>query len=84
MTSALVMKSLFRAVAKKHPPAGLIHHSDRGSKILNGDFANAEWENFSFAELKEIKVNGWCEIDCELEDCWAVKRFSEIGIATAC
>ncbi|MBM9605909.1 IS3 family transposase [Desulfopila inferna] len=32
MTKALVMKSLFRAVAKKHPPAGLIHHSDRGSQ----------------------------------------------------
>jgi putative transposase len=27
MTKALVMKSLFRAVAKKHPSPGLIHHS---------------------------------------------------------
>ena len=30
MTSALVMKSLFRAAAKKRPSAGLIHHSDIG------------------------------------------------------
>ena len=32
MSKALVMRSLFRAVAKKHPAAGLIHHSDRGSQ----------------------------------------------------
>jgi len=35
MTSALVMKSLFRAVAKKHPPSGLIHHSGRGSQYCS-------------------------------------------------
>jgi putative transposase len=27
MTKSLVMKSLFRAMAKRNPPAGLIHHS---------------------------------------------------------
>ena len=35
MTKALVMRSLFRAVAKKHPAAGLIHHSDRGSQYCS-------------------------------------------------
>ncbi len=32
MTKALVMKSLFRAVAKKHLPEDFIHHSDRGNQ----------------------------------------------------
>ncbi len=32
MTKQLVSKSLFRAVAAKRPPKGLIHHSDRGSQ----------------------------------------------------
>ncbi len=35
MTSALVMKSLFRAAVKKHPAPGLIHHSDRGSQYCS-------------------------------------------------
>jgi len=32
MTKQLVSESLFRAVAAKRPPRGLIHHSDRGSQ----------------------------------------------------
>ncbi|WP_157646851.1 IS3 family transposase, partial [Burkholderia ubonensis] len=32
MTKHLVMQALFRAVATRRPPAGLIHHSDRGSQ----------------------------------------------------
>ena len=35
MTKGLVMQSLFRAGAKKRPPAGLIHHSDRGSQYCS-------------------------------------------------
>lgn len=31
-----------------------------GYVILNGDYQGAEWGYFSFSELKEIKVNGWC------------------------
>ena len=38
MTTALVMRSLFRGVAKKHPPGGLIHHSDRGSQYCSGKY----------------------------------------------
>ncbi|MBF3524130.1 IS3 family transposase [Burkholderia pseudomallei] len=32
MTKHLVMQALFRAVATRRPPAGLIHHTDRGSQ----------------------------------------------------
>jgi hypothetical protein len=49
-----------------------------GYTILNGDLQNAEWGYISFAELREIKVGGWCEIDCELEGNWEVRKFCEI------
>src|SRR5512143_3111894 len=46
--------------------------------IFNQDYENAEWGYISFSELKEIKLNGWQEIDCELEEFWKVKKASEI------
>ena len=49
-----------------------------GYAILNGDYENAEWGYISFSELKEIKLNGWLEVDCELEEFWKVKKASEI------
>ena len=49
-----------------------------GYAILNQDYENAEWGYISFSELKEIKLNGWLEIDCELEEFWKVKKASEI------
>jgi hypothetical protein len=38
----------------------------------------AEWGYISFSELKSIIVNGWIEVDCELEEIWRVKKASEI------
>jgi putative transposase len=33
MTKHLVMQALFRAVTSQRPPAGLVHHTDRGSQL---------------------------------------------------
>ena len=49
-----------------------------GYAILNDDHQNAEWGYISFRELKEIKINGWLEVDCELEEHWKVRKASEI------
>jgi hypothetical protein len=49
-----------------------------GFAILNNDYQMAEWGYVRFSELKEIKVDGWLEVDCELEDIWQVKRAVEI------
>jgi transposase InsO family protein len=38
ITKNLVSESLFRAVSKKKPPAGLIHHSDRGSQYCSEEY----------------------------------------------
>lgn len=49
-----------------------------GYAILNDDHQCAKWGYISFTELKEIKINGWLEIDCEREESWRVKKASEI------
>ena len=38
MTQALVGRALFQAVAKRKPPKGLIHHSDRGSQYCSKSY----------------------------------------------
>ena len=38
----------------------------------------AEWGYISFTELKEIKINGWLEIDCETEDFWRIRKAGEV------
>ena len=49
-----------------------------GFAILNSDCQNSEWGYISFNELKAIKIQGWLEIDCEIEAVWQAKRASEI------
>ena len=38
LTRNLVSQSLLRAMASKHPPRGLIHHSDRGSQYCASEY----------------------------------------------
>ena len=49
-----------------------------GYAILNNDHEMAEWGYISFRELREIKINRWLEVDCELEEYWKVRKASEI------
>ena len=49
-----------------------------GFAILNNDYQMAEWGYISFSELKSIKVDGWLEVDCELEEFWQPKQAIEI------
>lgn len=49
-----------------------------GFAILNNDFEMAEWGYISFRELKELKIKGWLEVDCEIEEAWPVRKASEI------
>lgn len=36
-----------------------------GYAVLNGDIQNAGWGYISFSELKEIKIDDWCEVECK-------------------
>ena len=49
-----------------------------GFAILNNDYQMAEWGYVSFSELKAIKVNGWLEVDCELEEHWKIRLAKEV------
>ena len=49
-----------------------------GYAILSGDYQNNELGYFSLSELKAIKINGWLEIDCELEEYWERRPLSEV------
>ncbi|MBW1781258.1 MAG: DUF2958 domain-containing protein [Deltaproteobacteria bacterium] len=49
-----------------------------GFCILNNDYDMAEWGYVSLSELREIKVSGWLEVDCEREEFWQVKKAKEI------
>jgi hypothetical protein len=49
-----------------------------GYAILNNDIDNAEWGYISFKELRELKVMGWLEVDCDLEKSWPVRKASQI------
>jgi hypothetical protein len=53
-----------------------------GFVILNNDLEMSEWGYFAFNELKNIKINGYAEIDCDLH--WQVKRVSEIDRIVQC
>ena len=50
-----------------------------GFAILNGDNLNAEWGYISLTELQQIRVGGWVEVDCELEEHWEVRSASRVG-----
>ena len=49
-----------------------------GFAILNEDYEMAEWGYVSFSELKSLKLMGWLEVDCEIEEAWPVKRAIEV------
>ena len=49
-----------------------------GFAILNNDYEMAEWGYISFCELKALRLNGWLEVDCEIEEAWEVRKASEI------
>jgi putative transposase len=41
ITRELTLRALHMAVQRRHPPAGLIHHTDRGSQYASGDYQEA-------------------------------------------
>ena len=43
-----------------------------------GDDRCAEWGYISFNELKSTNIQGWIEVDCELEGHFPVQKASEI------
>jgi len=49
-----------------------------GFSILNNDLEMAEWGYISFGELVKLKIGGWLEVDCELEEFFPVTKTKDI------
>ena len=71
MSKNLVSQSLFRAVTSQRPPAGLIHHSDRGSQYCAFEYQGL---------LKQFKMKtsmsrrGNCYDNAPIESFWGVLK----------
>jgi putative transposase len=71
MTKALVMQSLFRAVAAKRPEKGLIHHSDRGSQYCCPAYRKM-LEQFGMTASMSRKGN--CYDNAPMESFWGTLK----------
>lgn len=67
MTQELTARALFRAVQQKRPPAGLIHHSDRGSQYCAHDY-RALVDQFGLTASMSRKGN--CYDNAPMESFW--------------
>jgi transposase InsO family protein len=71
MTKALVMQSLFRAVAAKRPAKGLLHHSDRGSQYCSPRYRKL-LEQFGMTASMSRKGN--CYDNAPMESFWGTLK----------
>jgi transposase InsO family protein len=67
MTQALTAQALWRAVANKRPPAGVIHHSDRGAQYCAHDYRKLV-EQFGMCASMSRKGN--CFDNAPMESFW--------------
>lgn len=67
MTQELVGRALFRAVETKRPPAGLIHHSDRGSQYCAHEYRKL-LERFGMQA--SMSGRGNCYDNAPIESFW--------------
>lgn len=71
MTKNLVSQSLFRAVAAKRPPAGLIQHSDRGSQYCSREYWNLLDQ---FKMRPSMSGKGNCFDNAPMESFWGTLK----------
>ncbi|EOI9301556.1 IS3 family transposase [Salmonella enterica] len=71
MTKELTGKALFMAVRNQRPPAGLIHHSDRGSQYCAYDY-RAIQEQFGMKTSMSRKGN--CYDNAPMESFWGTLK----------
>jgi putative transposase len=71
MTRNLVRESLFRGIQAKHPPQGLIHHSDRGSQYCSYDFRNILKQH---GFITSMSRKGDCYDNAPMESFWGTLK----------
>jgi transposase InsO family protein len=71
ITKNLVSQSLFRAVAAKRPPEGLIHHSDRGSQYCSSEYREIL---IQFEMKASMSRKGNCYDNAPMESFWGTLK----------
>lgn len=71
MTKNLVSQSLFRGVAAKRPPCGLIHHSDRGSQYCAHEYSKLLDQ---FGMVASMSRRGNCYDNAPMESFWGLLK----------
>lgn len=71
MTQELVGQALFRAVARKKPKAGLIHHSDRGSQYCSRRYQKLLKQ---FGILPSMSRKGNCYDNAPMENFFGILK----------
>jgi len=71
MTRDLVRESLSRGIQTKHPPQGLLHHSDRGSQYCSHDFRNILKQHGFIASMSR---KGNCYDNAPMESFWGTLK----------
>ena len=71
MTTNLVSKSLFSAVAACRPPRGLIHHSDRGSQYCSHEYRKLLEQ---FGMVASMSRKGNCYDNAPIESFWGILK----------
>jgi putative transposase len=71
MTKNLITQSLFRGVAEKRPPKGLIHHSDRGSQYCSHEYRNILEQ---FGMVASMSRRGNCYDNAPMKSFWRLLK----------
>jgi len=75
ITKNLVSQSLFRAVAAKRPPPGLIHHSDRGSQYCSHEYRRLLDQ---FHMRVSMSRKGDCYDNAPMESFWGMLKSEHV------
>ena len=71
LTRNLVAQSLLRALSTKHPPEGLLHHSDRGSQYCSYEYTEIL---ASYGLLASMSGKGNCYDNAPMESFWSTLK----------
>jgi len=71
ITTELVSQSLFRGVKSRHPPQGLIHHSDRGSQYCSPHYQKLLDQ---FRMRASMSRKGNCYDNAPMESFWGTLK----------
>ena len=71
MTKSLITQSLFRGIAEKRPPKGLIHHSDRGSQYCAHEYRKILEQ---FGLVASMSRRGNCYDNAPMESFWGLLK----------